>query len=163
VGDTSGDTDRLPEAEFAFPGPLRDRLVDAILRGDKVSTTGLARSYALDAEPLPEPGQRFAVVDSSGRRVAVIEVTSVRVVALKDVDLAHCLDEGEGYATVRAWRDSHEAFWRRVEVLAELGGTAAIDDSTPVVLERFRLVARFEGTGGSDLPERQRSGADLDI
>ncbi len=144
MGDSSDRVARLPAAEFASPGPLRDRLVDAILRGEKVTTTGLAAGYALEREPLPEPGQRFAVLDSNGRRVAVIEVTNVRVVALKDVDLAHCLDEGEGYTTVRAWREVHEAFWRREEVLAELGPAAAIDDATPVVLERFRLLARVD-------------------
>jgi hypothetical protein len=31
----------LPTVEFAFPGPLRDRLVAAILDGTKTSTTGL--------------------------------------------------------------------------------------------------------------------------
>lgn len=29
----------LPKAEFAFPGPLRDQLVAAILDGTKTSTT----------------------------------------------------------------------------------------------------------------------------
>jgi hypothetical protein len=33
--------DGLPLAEFGFPGPLRERLVASILRGEKVSTTGL--------------------------------------------------------------------------------------------------------------------------
>ena len=32
----------LPLAEFAFPGPLRDALVAAILDGTKTSTTSLA-------------------------------------------------------------------------------------------------------------------------
>ena len=131
---------RLPVAEFAFPGPLRDRLVDAILRGDKVSTTSLAAQYGR-GEPMPEPGQRFAVVDSVGRRVAVIEVTDVAVVALGVVDLAHCIDEGEGYTSVGEWREAHEAFWRVEDTRAELGeNAAALDDATPVVLERFRLV-----------------------
>ena len=141
VGEDSDDA-RLPIAEFAFPGPLRDRLVDAILRGEKVSTTSLAAEYEL-SEPMPEPGQRFAVVDSDGRRVAVIEVTDVVVVPLGAVDLAHCVDEGEGHTTVEAWREAHEAFWRGDDVRAELGERdAVLDDATPVVLERFELVAR---------------------
>lgn len=145
VEEDSAGAAQLPVAEFAFPGPLRDRLVDAILRGEKVATTSLAAEYDL-GEPMPEPGQRFTVVDSGGRRVAVIEVTAVAVVPLGAVDLAHCIDEGEGYASVEAWRVAHEAFWRGEEVRAELGGRAGIlDDATPVVLERFRLVARLEG------------------
>ncbi|MCL2734512.1 MAG: RNA-binding protein, partial [Actinomycetia bacterium] len=31
----------LPKAEFAFPGPLRDKLLAAVLSGAKTSTTGL--------------------------------------------------------------------------------------------------------------------------
>ncbi|MHB8333678.1 MAG: ASCH domain-containing protein [Acidimicrobiales bacterium] len=144
MGNDSVDA-RLPVAEFAFPGPLRDRLVDAILRGDKVSTTSLAAQYDL-GEPMPEPGQRFAVVDSVGRRVAVIEVTDVAIVSLGAVDLAHCVDEGEGYTSVEAWREAHEAFWRGEEVRAEFGERAGVlDDATPVVLERFKLVARLGG------------------
>ena len=45
----------LPVAEFAFPGPLRDQLVAAILDGSKTTTTGLLVEYEREAEPLPEP------------------------------------------------------------------------------------------------------------
>ena len=135
----------LPVAEFAFPGPLRDRLVDAILTGRKVSTTGLALAYAVEREPLPQPGQRFVVVDSSSSPVAVIEVTSVRVVPLGEVDLAHAVDEGEGHETIDAWRTGHEAFWRSEEMLTLRDDpTFAVDDATPVVLERFKLVKRLK-------------------
>jgi uncharacterized protein YhfF len=37
--------DDLPVAEFAFPGPLRDQLVAAILAGEKTTTTGLVADY----------------------------------------------------------------------------------------------------------------------
>lgn len=37
----------LPKAEFAFPGPLRDQLVAAILDGSKTSTTGLVADYEI--------------------------------------------------------------------------------------------------------------------
>lgn len=46
----------LPKAEFTFPGPLRDRLVAAILDGSRTSTTGLAIEYELEAEPLARAG-----------------------------------------------------------------------------------------------------------
>ena len=39
-------TDELPIFEFAFPGPLRDQLVAAVLDGSKTTTT--ARYYAVD-------------------------------------------------------------------------------------------------------------------
>ncbi|MFE6053356.1 ASCH domain-containing protein [Kitasatospora sp. NPDC056446] len=132
----------LPPEEFAFPGPLRDQLVAAVLSGAKTSTTGLVADYEHEGEPLPRPGNRGAVLDSDGRRVAVIETTDVRVVPLADVDLRHALDEGEGYESVAAWRATHEGFWRSPEMLAALDDPAfTVDDATPVVLQRFRLVA----------------------
>jgi uncharacterized protein YhfF len=50
--------DDLAVAEFAFPGPLRDQLVAAILAGDKTTTTGLVADYEHRNEPLPSPGLR---------------------------------------------------------------------------------------------------------
>ncbi|MBM7171867.1 ASCH domain-containing protein [Streptomyces sp. G44] len=136
----------LPKAEFAFPGPLRDQLVAAILDGSKTSTTGLAAGYERDGDPLPEAGERAVVVDSADRPVAVIETTEVRVVPLADVDLAHAVDEGEGYTTVAAWRAGHESFWHSAELRAALGDeTFTVDDGTELVLERFRLVADLRG------------------
>lgn len=42
----------MPVAEFAFPGPLRDQLVAAILSGTKTTTSALLAGYGPD-EPLP--------------------------------------------------------------------------------------------------------------
>jgi len=138
LASTAVDIDELPVAEFAFPGPLRDLLVNAILSGAKTSTSGLMLEYEREGEPLPEVGSQAAVVDSAGRRVAVIEVTEVRLVRLADVDLQHALDEGEGYESVEQWRAAHEEFWRG----AEMGDpNFTVDDDTMVVAERLRLVS----------------------
>jgi uncharacterized protein YhfF len=130
----------LPPVEFAFPGPLRDQLVTAILAGVKTSTSGLVLLYEHANEPLPAAGQLLAVVDSQDRRVAAIEVTEVRVVRLADVDLQHALDEGEGDESVAQWRAGHERFWHSAEVRTELGDPGfVVNDDTLVVAERFRL------------------------
>ncbi|MET7709936.1 ASCH domain-containing protein [Micromonospora sp. NPDC005413] len=135
--------DDLPLAEFAFPGPLRDSLVATILSGTKTSTSALLVGYERAGDPLPEVGERSAVVNSEGRRVAVIELTEVRVLRLADVDLQHALDEGEGDESVAQWRAGHETFWHSAEVRAELGDPGfTADDDTMVVTERFRLVHR---------------------
>ncbi|MFF7989691.1 ASCH domain-containing protein [Kitasatospora xanthocidica] len=132
----------LPPEEFAFPGPLRDQLVAAVLGGAKTSTTGLVAGYEHEGEPLPRVGELAAVLDSDGRRIAVIETTDVRVVPLAEVDLQHALDEGEGYRSVAEWRTTHEGFWRSPEMLAALDDPDfTVDDATPLVLQRFRLVA----------------------
>ncbi|WP_030788528.1 ASCH domain-containing protein [Streptomyces sp. NRRL S-920] len=136
----------LPAAEFAFPGPLRDRIVAAIPDGSKTSTTGLLADYERGGDPLPAAGERAVVVDSGDRPVAVIETPEVRVVPLADVDLAHAVDEGEGYTTVAAWRAGHERFWHGAGLRAALGdATFTVDDGTELVLERFRLAVDLRG------------------
>lgn len=73
--------------------------------------------------------------------VAIIEITSVRVVQLGDVDLAHVLDEGEGLTTVAEWRAVHERGWHSPAERAELvDPTFTAHDETPLVLQRFRLL-----------------------
>jgi uncharacterized protein YhfF len=135
----------LPKFEFAFPGPLRDRLVAAVLDGSKTATTALLIDY--EHEALPEPGARSVVVDSDDRQVAVVEVTSVRVIPLSEVDVAHAVDEGEGYTSVAEWRAGHETFWHSAQLRDALGDPAfTVDDATQVVLERFRLVTDLRGT-----------------
>ena len=131
----------LPVIEFAFPGPLRDQLVAAILTGEKTTTTGLLADYERENEPLPAPGRRQVVIDSAGRPVAVIETTAVRVMRLADVDLDHAQGEGEGYASVAEWRAGHERFWHSAEVRQELGDPAfTVGDDTLVVAQEFRLI-----------------------
>jgi uncharacterized protein YhfF len=133
--------DDLPRAEFGFPGPLRDRLVAAILSGVKTSTTDLMLDYEREEEPLPEVGQRSAVVDSDDRRVAVIELTEVRVVRLADVDLQHAIDEGEGFESLAQWRAAHEIFWHSAQMRESLGDPGfTVNDDTLVLALRFRLV-----------------------
>jgi uncharacterized protein YhfF len=132
---------RLSVGEFAFPGPLRDQLVAAILSGAKTTTTGLLDDYERDGEPLPRPGDREVVTDSAGEPVALIETVAVRVVRVGDVDLAHALGEGEGYATVADWRAGHEAFWHSTQMREYVGDPAfTVDDDTLAVAIEFRVV-----------------------
>jgi uncharacterized protein YhfF len=128
----------LPVVEFAFPGPLRDQLVTAILAGEKTTTTA---DYERENEPLPGPGLRQVVIDSADRPVAVIETTEVRVMRLGDVDLDHALDEGDRYASVAEWRADHEQFWHSAEMRQALGDPAfTVSDDTLVVAQEFRLI-----------------------
>ena len=133
----------LPIAEFAFPGPLRDRLVAAIIRGEKTSTSGLLTDFERDGDNLPKVGDHFQVVDSDGKPVAVIEATEVRVIRVADVDLPFALEEGEGFASVADWREAHERFWHSYaeQTRAYLDDPDwHVTDETLIVAERFRLV-----------------------
>ena len=133
---------RLSVGEFAFPGPLRDHLVATILSGAKTTTSGLLIDYERAGEPLPQPGDRWVVIDSAGEPVTLIELVAVRVLRLADVDLAHARGEGEGYASVADWRSGHESFWHSDQVRAEFGDPGfTVDDDTLVVAEQFRVIA----------------------
>ncbi|KQO81685.1 RNA-binding protein [Frigoribacterium sp. Leaf263] len=133
-------TAELPIIEFAFPGPLRDRIVAAIEAGTKTATSSLLREYEVAGEQVPQVGFRGGLVDSTGRRRVVLETTNVELVRLCDVPLQHALDEGEGYASVDDWRAGHLRFWSSAQMQEELGDGFTVDDSSVVVLERFEIV-----------------------
>jgi uncharacterized protein YhfF len=131
-------------AEFAYPGPLRDRLVAAILAGEKTTTSGLLAEYEHYREELPKVGERELVVDSDELGVAVIETTEVRRLRLSEVDLKHAVDEGEGFETLAQWRAEHEKFWLSEKMRAVLRARSfTVDDDTIVVAQRFHVVERL--------------------
>ncbi|WP_392669267.1 ASCH domain-containing protein [Streptomyces sp. LN785] len=133
---------------LAFPGPVRDQLVAAVLSGVKVSTTGLLAEYEAEQEEPPPVGERSALIDSDGREVAVVEVTEVRVLRLGDVDLQHAIDEGD--TSVARWRAGHERFWHGAEMREALGDPEfTADDDTLVVAERFRVVELLDPVAGT--------------
>ncbi|WKX68723.1 ASCH domain-containing protein [Streptomyces sp. XD-27] len=137
--------DDLPKAEFAFPGPVRDQLVAAILSGAKTSTTTLDVEFEIFGEPIPVVGERQVVVDSQDRPVAVIEITEVRKLTVGEIDLQHVIDEGEGDETIAQWRASHERFWHSPQMREALGDPGfTVTDDTPVVADRFRVVERLD-------------------
>jgi uncharacterized protein YhfF len=138
--------------ELGFAGtPLRQQLVAAVLRGEKTATAGLLVDYERDGEPLPEPGQRFLLVDGEKRGVAVVETLEVRVLRVGDCDLAFARDEGEGEGLAE-WREAHERFWRDdADEIREWLGDPDWDvrDDTLFVAERFRVVERLEPANGT--------------
>ncbi|TFC45895.1 ASCH domain-containing protein [Cryobacterium shii] len=128
-------------AEFGFAGPLRERLIAAILAGTKTSTSSTLVEYSIEDEQLPTIGNKQTVVDSNEAAVAIIQTVAVEIVRLADVGLEHVRDEGEGFDSVAAWRRGHEAFWHSTEMRAFLNSpTFTVDDDTLVVLERFQLI-----------------------
>ena len=140
----------LPLAYFAFPGPLRDQLVCAILAGSKTSTSTLALEFELENLPFPRVGNQSVVVDSDNKPVAIIEVIEAKVITIREVDLAHAIAEGEGYTSVAEWRRGHEAFWHSPEMRESIGDPHfTVTDDTLIVAERFKVVENLRFPAGA--------------
>ena len=125
----------LPPFELGYPRTaLRRKLTEAVLRGDKIATAGLATDHAPHTEePLPRPGDRWRLLGFDDEPLAVVETTEVRLVAAGHIDLQFARDEGEGFESVADWRAAHERFW----------SDRVITDDTLIVAERFTLVQRI--------------------
>ena len=128
--------------EFGSPGPLRDRLVDAVLSGVKTATSSLLADWERDGEQPPAAGERETVIDSAGIPVAIIEILATEVVALGAVEDRVARAEGESYRTAAGWRSVHERFWREEVLPGWEGDVPVLEDSTPIVVQWFRLAER---------------------
>lgn len=136
----------IPRGYYGEPGPLRDRLVVAVLSGQKTGTSFLYQELALASqeEPLPQVGDLEAVVDSADEPVCITEVISVEVLPLKDITLAHALDEGEGFTSVDDWYEAHRTFWTSDFYRAELGDSYQMPTpETEVVYVRFKVIEKL--------------------
>ena len=141
-------------APFGYDGDggLGDRLLAAVLCGNKTATSSLAVGY-LSGEPLPRAGQRSELVDHAGRSHGTIETTRVRIIPLDEVGDDVARDEGEDFADAAEWRRAHEAFWGdTIEVIRADAGdsTWELRDSEPVVVEWFRLLDNKDSTPTKD-------------
>ena len=99
---------------FGYDGDagLGDRLLAAVLRGEKTATSSLAVEY-LSGEPLPRVGERLRLVDHAGGVHGTVETTRVTITPLHLVSDQVALDEGEGFRDADKWRRDHIAFWPR--------------------------------------------------
>lgn len=97
--------------EYGEPGPLRDKLVKALVSGQKTATSSLHRHYLDAGEDLPTVGQTELVIDSAGKPVCLLETRRVDVVRAQDVTDDFVRAEGEGFDTWDEWWSAHRNFW----------------------------------------------------
>ena len=72
------------------------------------------------------------VEDEQGVQRAIVEVTEVRVLPAREIDLQFARDEGEGFESVQDWHEAHERFFERT-----------IEPETLIDAIRFRVVERL--------------------
>ena len=117
---------------------MRQRLNALVLSGAKRATAGVVDEYLEDGEALEYVGERLALLDDAGARVATVEVTGVTQVRFAPVPWEFALAAGEGHASIEQWREGHLRYWR-----AE---GRDITDDTEIVCLRLRLVASSSPT-----------------
>jgi len=123
----------LPPFELAHPRTeLRRQLVEAVLRGEKTSTSGLLEEFEADGEEVGSPGTRYLLHDYDDEPVAIVEITESRVLPAAEIDLEFAREEGEGFESVEDWRVAHERFFE-----------CPIEPDTQIVALRFRVVERL--------------------
>ena len=124
--------DGLRALELGSPGEMRARLNALVLAGKKRATAGVLAEYEHEDEVLEHVGERLALLDDGGQRVATVEVTSVDVVPFIGVPWDFAAAEGEGHRDLDEWRAGHRRFWAAHEM--------PVTDDTPIVLLRLKVV-----------------------
>lgn len=115
---------------------LADELANLVLEGKKTATSSNYLLYEIEREPLPRVGFHNIILDGDEKAVAIVETTSVEVIAFDKVTDEHAYLEGEGDRTLKYWRNGHESFFKRE--LREVN--KEFHNKIPVVCQRFKLV-----------------------
>lgn len=87
-----------------------DWLADLVIEGKKTATTSGYIFYELAKEPLPKEGAYSIVLNGMEKPVAIIQIQSVEVMPMNEVNEEFALAEGEG--DYNYWWDAHEKFFR---------------------------------------------------
>ena len=107
----------LRSVEFGTPGPMRIRLNDFIINGNKRATAGLLKEdYMDEGEEIEFVGERLAILDNDKKQIGIIKVTKVEVLEFKDVPTELALAEAEGDLSGDDFRQSHSKVWNSVGV-----------------------------------------------
>jgi uncharacterized protein YhfF len=123
--------------QFGYGAQMADELLSLVLIGRKRATTGALRSYELEGEPLPCPGDFSVITDGRGIARCIIRTTAIDIRPFDEVDAAYARDEGEGDLSLEYWREGHWKYYSHE--LEQLGGGSP-ELSMPVVCEHFEVV-----------------------
>ncbi len=100
---------------------VRGALTGHLLAGRK--TVVVRPATDPDREPLEKVGDRVLLVDAAGRSVAVADVLSTTVTALRDVDADTRRADDPDHRSAAQWAQAQLARWRTAGLLATTDGT----------------------------------------
>jgi uncharacterized protein YhfF len=135
VGQTVSETVPPQAWSFGDEPELAEKLLAAVLAGDKTATSSALWDYDDEGAPLPMVGELSILLDGDGHPRALIRTTSVETTTFEEVDEDFAAAEGEDDRTLESWRAGHEAYFRR-----NLGEGREFTQDMPVVCERFELL-----------------------
>ncbi len=112
---------------------LQKRLNQLVLTGKKTGTSSVDDGeYAREQETFETPGEKQWLVDGLGQPIALIEYTAIEWVPFKEVAWDFVVSEGEGFASVAHWQESHRAFWSDCGI--------DVNPETEVICYSFRVL-----------------------
>ena len=122
--------------QFGDSFEIANELADLVVNGPKRATCGMMAELEAADEAVPAVGDYWVACDGSGRPVAVIRTTDVRVGRLSSVDDQFARDEGEGDRSRANWLEAHTRCFERA--FTAMG--REMDPDIEVVFERFELL-----------------------
>jgi predicted dehydrogenase len=137
---TADDVAALVPLVFGEPGTFRDEMVARIRSGRKTGSSTLAAAYPLTGTPVPQLGERRALLASDGHPAAVVEYLEVAETALAAITAELAQHESP---SVEAWRAAHRDYFETLTdpIRAHLADpTWTLTDDTPVIATVFRAI-----------------------
>lgn len=116
-----------------------DECLKLVLEGIKRATATSLWWYEHHEQPIPQKGELYIITTWEGIAKCIVEVTSVEIVAFKEVTAAFARTEGEGDKSLSFWREVHQAYYER-ELKQH---NATFSEEMMIVCECFRLVKRM--------------------
>lgn len=112
LGETPENTNKTFEAwHFCNNEKDANELADLAKKGVKKATTGLLKSYQIESDPLPIPGDYHIVTYWDKSAACIIQVLEVEILPFRDVTPRHAAIEGEGDGSLQYWREGHLKFY----------------------------------------------------
>ncbi|MDR2955443.1 MAG: ASCH domain-containing protein [Prevotella sp.] len=111
-----------------------DELAQKVLAGEKTATSSLLEYYKLGIKELSKVGDYIAVLDSSDKRIVVVQVTRIEVIKFKNITESFAIEEGDG--SLSNWTAIHHPYYsdRMSAIGKELTG------DTELVCEWFQVI-----------------------
>lgn len=112
---------------WSFGERLSEKLIGLVVSGDKRATSSVYKNN--DASKM---GGYGVIIDNNGDPRCIVRYTKTDVVPFNDVTADFASKEGEGFANVSQWRDSHLPIF----MLSNPNFT----NSSSVLCEEFELI-----------------------